>query len=244
MLEKKEVYYCERCHNSIPKGKFCPDCGVHNKGDKSTFKSLFTNSISEVLSVEKGLIYNFKMTFSNPHEIVWSYFNGIRNKYAAPGKFLLYTLFFLGAIYLVDPEFGAIQVDVNGESTSGLTGTKLFLVLIIPILSLSSKIVFWKNKGLAIHTISMLYMFLPRFVIATLLITIINLSIGQHWTQPLLALFLILHTLWSNTMVFKKNITTLQRAGLTLLQLLAVLGVIAFLFLIFILTGSLDINLS
>jgi len=36
----------------------------------------------------------------------------------------------------------------------------------------------------------------------------------------------------------------LQRAGLTLLQLLAVLGVIAFLFLIFILTGSLDINLS
>jgi hypothetical protein len=113
MLEKKGLYLCDSCQNSLAKGKFCPDCGVHNLGKQATFKTIFTNSFSEVLSVEKGLIYNFKTTFTNPREIVWSYFNGIRNKYAAPDKFLLYTLFFLGAIYLIDPEFGAIEVTVQ-----------------------------------------------------------------------------------------------------------------------------------
>lgn len=243
MLEKKETYYCDSCQSSIKKGKYCPDCGVHNLGEKATFKTIFTNSFSEVLSVEKGLIYNFKTTFTNPHDIVWSYFNGIRNKYAAPGKFLLYTLFFLGAIYLIDPEFGAVEVTANGESTSGLTGTKIFLILIIPVLSLSSKIVFWKNRGLAVHIISMIYLFLPRFVVATVLITIINLSIGQHWSQPLIVIFLIFHTLWSNVIVQKKNSTVLQKTGLTLLQLLAMLGVITLLLLSLILIGSFNLHI-
>lgn len=243
MSDKKEAYYCETCQNPIPKGKFCPDCGVHNKGEKSTFKSLFTNSLSEVLSVEKGLIYNFKMTFSNPHEIVWSYFNGMRNKYAAPGKFLLYTLFFLGATYLIDTKFSALDLTIQDESANALTGTKIFLILIIPLLSISSKIVFWKNKGIALHIISMIYLFLPRFVIATLLVTIINLSIGQHWSQPLIFLIMILYTLWTNVIVQKRDSSFFQKAGLTVLQFLVILVVLTFLIAGFIIIGGFEVTL-
>lgn len=226
MLEKKEVYYCETCHNSIPKGKFCPDCGVHNKGEKATFKSLFTNSISEVFSVEKGLIHNFKITFSKPHDIVWSYFNGIRNKYAAPGKFLLYTLFLLGAIYLINPNISALNISVQGESTNALTGSKLFLIFILPILSISSKIVFWKNKGIAIHIISMVYIFLPRFVIVSIVMIIINTAPGHHWSQPLIILILLSNTFWTNTIVQRNNSSILQKISFTVLQFIALLAMI------------------
>lgn len=244
MLEERELYYCESCKNSIPKGKFCPDCGLHNKGEKSTLKTIFTNSLTEVFSVEKGLLYNFKTTFTEPHEIVWSYFNGIRNKYAAPGKFLLYTLFFLGAIYLIDPNFGALEVQYQDESTNSLTGTKIFLIFIIPLLSVSSKIVFWRNKGLAVHILSMIYLFLPRFVIAALLVTVANFSIGPGWSQPLIFLFMIFHTMWTNVRVQKKDPSVSQRIGFTALQFLSMLAIIIILLIILSLIGdnSLIIN--
>ncbi|PHR46428.1 MAG: hypothetical protein COA32_11280 [Fluviicola sp.] len=244
MLEKKEVYYCESCQNSISRGKYCPDCGVYNLGKKSTFNTLFTNSLSEVFSVEKGLFYNFKITFTKPHDIVWSYFNGVRNKYAAPGKFLLYTLFFLGAIYLLDPKFGALDLIVDGESTNGLTGTKVFLILIIPILSISSKVVFWKNKGIALHILSMIYLFLPRFVLATLLITIIKLSIGLHWSEPLLFFLMIFHTMWANVLVQKKTASILQKVGLTFLQFLTMLALITLFILLLTLVSGTNLTVS
>lgn len=231
MIEQKEIYTCKSCNNSIPKRKYCPDCGVYNSGQKATFKTLFSNAISEVLSFEKGLFYNFKVSFTQPNDVVWSYFNGIRNKYAAPGRILLYTLFFLGILYLIDPNFGALDISINNESTSSLTGTKLFLILIIPFLSISSKIVFWKNKGLAVHMLSMIYLFLPRFVITTILITIINLSIGASWSQLLIFVLMIFHTMWTNVLVQKKNASTIQKLGFTILQFLVMFVLIIFFFL-------------
>lgn len=213
-------------------------------GEKSTFKTLFTNSLSELFSVEKGLFYNFKITFTKPHDIVWSYFNGIRNKYAAPGKFLLYTLFFLGVIYLIDPNFGAMDVTIGEESAGSLTGTKIFLILIIPLLSVSSKIVFWKNKGIAVHILSMIYLFLPRFVIATLLITIIKLSIGPHWSEPLLFSLMIFHTMWTNVLVQKKTASVLQKIGLTFLQFLSMLVIIALSILLILLIAGDSLEVS
>lgn len=241
MLEQKEIYNCESCNNSISKGKYCPDCGVYNSGQKATLKTLFSNAISEVLSFEKGLFYNFKASFIKPHEVVWSYFNGIRNKYAPPGRILLYTLFFLGALYLLDPNFGALDISVNEEATDSLTGTKFFLILIIPFLSISSKIVFWKNKGIAVHILSMLYLFLPRFVIATILITIINLSIGSSWSQLIIFFLMIFHTLWTNVFVQKKNVSILQKLGFMTLQFLVMLALITFFFLLIVIISGTDL---
>lgn len=241
MKDNKEAYYCGSCQNSIPKGKYCIDCGTHYLGKKSTLKSLFINSLTEVFSVEKGLFYNFKVAFTKPHDIVWSYFNGVRNKYAAPGKFLLYTLFFIGAIYLIDPDFGALKVEFQDESPNSLTGTKVFLILIIPILSLSSKIVFWRNKGLAVHLLSMIYLFLPRFVITAVLITFVNLSIGSSWSQPLLFLFMIFHTMWTNVRVQKKDPSVSQRIGFTALQFLTMLAILT---LLLIIIGGISFNIN
>jgi hypothetical protein len=244
VLDKKETYYCNSCQNSIVKGKYCPDCGVYNSGKKSSLKSLFSNVFSEALSFEKGLFHNFKLTFSKPNEIVWSYFNGIRNKYAAPGKFFLYTLLILGVIYLIDPEFGVLDVTVEEESTNALTGTKIFLILITPLLSITSKIVFWRNKGMAIHVISIVYLFLPRFVIVSAIITAINLSIGQNWSQPLLVLILLLNTFWTNVTVQKIDSTILQKIGFMLLQLTVMLGLITLIIIGFILFGNFDLQVN
>lgn len=244
MLEKKEIYFCDSCQNSIPIGKYCPDCGVYNKGKKSTLKTIFTNAFSEVFSVEKGLFHNFIITFSKPHDIVWSYFNGIRNKYAAPGKFLLYTLFILGAIYLIDPHFGVLDIDVQGETTNALTGTKIFLILIIPLLSLTSKLVFWKNKGIAIHVISMVYLFLSRFVIVSAIITIINLTIGQHWSIQLLVLIMIFNTFWTNVTVQKNDSSVLQKVGFMFLQFIVMLVLIGLIIIGLILFGSFNVTFN
>lgn len=244
MLDKKEIYYCESCENSVAKGKYCPDCGTHNIGEKSNFKTLITNSISEVFSFEKGLYYNFKVTFTKPHDIVWSYYNGIRNKYAAPGRFFLYTLFFLGALYLIDPNFGVLDISINNESTSALTGTKLFLILIIPLLSISSKIVFWKNKGMALHILSMIYLFLPRFVIATVLITILNISFESNWFQLLVFFLAILHTMWSNALVQRGTISTLQKVGLTILQFLLLIGLTLLILLILVIASGTSLTVA
>jgi len=244
MLEKNQSYYCSLCQNNVPKGSFCPGCGIHNKGEKSTLNTIFKNSISQVFSVEKGLIHNFRATFLKPNDVVWSYYYGIRNKYASPGKFLLYTLFILGTIFLIDPEFGAVNVIVDGESTNSLTGTKLFIVFIIPFLSLTSKIVFWRNNGFAIHVISVVYIFLPRFVIVAILITILNFWLGQHWSQALFVLIMLAVTFWTNAVVQKKSLSVLQKLGLTVIQFITFLGIIVLVIGVGVLLGYFDLTLT
>lgn len=240
MINQSGAYNCKTCQNNVPKGQFCPSCGVYNQGEKSTLKGIFSNAVSEVFSVEKGLIHNFKATFLQPHDVVWSYFNGLRNKYATPGKFLLYTLFILGAIFYIDPQFGAVDIVVEGESANSLTATKIFIVCIIPFLTLTSKIVFWKNNGLAIHLISMVYIFLPRFVIASIVISILNFTVGQNWLQPLLVLILLAVTFWVNVKVQKNSPTILKLIGLTLLQYMAFLGLIVLLLGLGVVLGNID----
>ncbi len=226
-MKKNRTYYCETCDNSIAEGKYCPDCGLHYSGQKSSIQNIFKDLLAQVFSVEKGIIHNFSLTFSRPKTVVWSYFNGIRNKYAAPGHFLLYALFILGALHLIAPEIGFLNLSFDGEVDNQINGNKFFLIFIIPLLTVTSKIVFWKSaRGIALHVITIIYLFIPRFVIASLFIALFNLTVGEHWIQSIITLFLMLHALWTNVTVQKQAPSVLEKLGFTLLQIIVFLTVL------------------
>ncbi|MGM0478038.1 MAG: hypothetical protein ACQERC_02360 [Bacteroidota bacterium] len=244
-MTEKSTYYCEKCKNTIPKGKYCPDCGVHNSGEKSSLKKIFKDIFAQVFSVEKGIIHNFTLTFSHPHILIWSYYKGIRNKFAAPGKFLLYALLILGTLYLINPNIGFLKLTLEGEIQTPVNGNKFFLIFIIPLLTITSKIVFWRRiKGLTLHIIAVIYLFIPRFVIASLIIALFDLTIGQHWVQSLISSLIMLHTFWANVAVQKDQPGVLQKLGYTLLQLIVLLGLILVLALLVIASLQIDVSIN
>ena len=224
MNPQETTYQCQECNREVPKGKYCPTCGLYNFGKRATVMIFITNALSQILSLEKGLFFNFKVALQKPKELVWTYYEGIRRKYASPGRFILYTLFLLGLLYFIFPESSFFNLTFEEESADSITTNKFFLFFIIPLLTITSKIVFWRKvSGIAIHVISMVYIILPRFIITLILLIIFNQFTDSSIFYLILILTLLLSIFWSNTCVFLSTSSFFKKVGFTLLQFAVVL---------------------
>ena len=239
MSPLKNTYHCNECNKDVLKGQYCTTCGLYNFGEKATVGIFIKNALSQVLSLERGLFFNFKIALTNPKQLVWTYFEGIRRKYASHGGFVLYTLFLMGLFYLIFPGSAFFNLTIQDESAESITTNKFFLVIIIPLLTISSKLTFWRKvPGIAAHLISMVYVILPRFIITSIILIIGREFVDHDLLYQLLVLGLLFWIFWSNTNVFLTSPSFIQKLGFALLQFVILCGILLVILSIFILLDS------
>jgi hypothetical protein len=204
--------YCEACNKELKTKEYCATCGAYNTGRKTTLYTLLNDGVSQIVSIERGVLQTILATFKTPHRVVFSYYEGYRNRFASPSRILLFTLIILGLVYYFQSSTSMIDVKVNEEEEliDPLTQLKITLLLMIPLFSLTSKIVFLKqSKSWLIHLISMIYLLVPRLLIFVFLILIIESFFENNILNLVLLFILLLSVFTTNTRVFipKANFT-------------------------------------
>jgi hypothetical protein len=222
--------FCDQCNKELRAKEHCNICGVYNTGGNTTLYSLVSDALSQFISVEKGFIQTILSSFKNPRRLVLSYYEGYRNRFASPGKILIFTLIVLGLIYYFGEHKESTSITINDEEDlfDPLTSLKLTLLLLIPYLSISSKIVFYtKLNSWIIHIISMLYLFLPRLLLITVLLNTLPLFIKTiDSISFLLVLIMLISTFTANSRVFCDKIQFPKVVFLGLIQLIVFTGLI------------------
>lgn len=197
--------YCETCNKELKPKEYCATCGAYNTGRKTTLYTLLNDGFSQFVSIERGVFQTILATFKSPHSVVFSYYEGYRNRFASPSRILLFTLIILGLVYYFQSSTSVIDVKVNEEEEliDPLTQLKITLLLMIPLFSLTSKVVFFKqSKSWLIHLISMIYLFVPRLLIFVFFIKIIELFFENNILNLVLLFILLLSFFTTNTRVF------------------------------------------
>lgn len=220
--------YCTHCNKPLKSNEYCSICGAYNTGKKATFRTLVADGFNQLFSLERGVFQTIIMLFKQPRLVVRSYYEGYRNRFASPGKLLLFGLIIMGLIYYFRDVSGGINVLVEDESSSidPLTSLKLVLLLLIPYMSLTSKLIFFtKAKGFMLHVISIGYLFLPRLLILTVLISIVELFDLDAIT-PVLLLLAMFSTFFANTKIFKEKPSLFNTLVFALIQFILFLALI------------------
>ena len=185
------------------------------------------------------------MLFKQPRLVVCSYYEGYRNRFASPGKILLFVLIIMGLIYYFRDISGGINVLVEDESSSSidpLTSLKLVLLLLIPYMSLTSKLIFFtKARGFMLHVISIGYLFLPRLLILIVLIAIVELF-DLDAIIPVLLLLTMFSTFFANTKIFKEKPSLFNTLVFALIQFILFLALIVLTTLILSLITGVEIS--
>lgn len=208
---------CNTCKGIVDAGKYCPDCGLHNTGKELGIWNFILEGVEQIVSLEKGFIQGFKNSLLHPRDIVLDYYNGYRNHSPSPGKMVLYTLLSLGILYLIFGRIGVLDVTVSGEQKDDFNALKLFMIILIPFLLLSSKLLYWSSfKGWVVHMISIAFLFLPRFIL--LVIAFAIASIMSEEPALFISLGLIVTLLW----FFFTNALALNKEGVGKRILLAI----------------------
>lgn len=224
-MYRVQNHNCKTCEGQVESGKYCPDCGLHNIGKQTTLWSFIREGFEQVVSLENGFFVGIKNSILHPKSIVIDYYNGYRNHSPTPGKMVLYTLLVLGLTFLVFGNLGFLDISVSGQENDEFNGVKIFMIILIPFIILSSKILFWnRHKGLVVHMVSTAFLFLTRFMVLVL----ISFIFGHLFEDPSMLLFIgLLFTLfwffYSNSAVFGVD-SILLRMVYALIQLIILLA--------------------
>lgn len=227
--------FCDQCDKELKVTEHCATCGVYYTGKSATFKSLFSDGMSQFLSMEKGSLQTILLSFKNPRRLVLSYYEGYRNRYASPGRILVFTLLALGLIYYLgdSKESARIKIEENEDLLDPLSSLKLTLILLIPYLSISSKIVFYKKvDSWVIHIISMIYLFLPRLLLFTIVLNLLPFVVNLDALTTILLFVMLISTLAANTRVFYEDVRLFKALFLGFIQFCVLVGLIVFTILI------------
>ena len=142
---------CLNCETKIV-GKFCFNCGQKTDTHRITFKHfIFHDILHGVWHVEKGIFFTLKEALIRPGKAALDYISGKRIRYY--NVFYL-TLLLMGInLYLnhifeiLDKKYSNSYVSENLELDNFLVdNAKLFILSLVPILSIISYFIFKKIK--------------------------------------------------------------------------------------------------
>jgi len=161
---------CSVCSTEITEN-YCPKCGQYYKNERITIKTIFSDLFGNIFSLEKSFFKNIKTGLLQPKMLVTNYWNGYRNYFYSPSKFLtIASLFFILQISFVKDFFGIYVYSKFAQQF-----TLLFILIIV--LSFSSFITYFKFKKnfyehliLNIYTVSLWsFIFVPLSIFLSLL---------------------------------------------------------------------------
>jgi hypothetical protein len=121
--------FCDQCNKELKAKEHCNICGVYNTGKNTTLYSLASDALSQFLSVEKGFLKTILSSLKTPRRVVLSYYEGYRNRFASPGRILIFTLIVLGLIYYFGgyKESTSIRINEEEDLLDPLSSLKLTL---------------------------------------------------------------------------------------------------------------------
>lgn len=191
---------CSICSTEI-KENYCPKCGQYYNNERISIKTIFSDLFGNIFSLEKSFFKNIKTGLLQPKLLVTNYWNGFKNYFYSPSKFLtIASLFFILQISFVKDFFG---IYVYSKLAQQFT---LLFVLVIT-LSFSSFIVYLKfKKNFYEHLILNIYnvslwsiIFVPISIILSLLNTNKDIKTG------FIIFYILLIVIW-NSKVFEMTI--------------------------------------
>ena len=191
---------CSNCGNEIMQN-YCPNCGQKYVGKRISFKIIIEDFWDSLFSMDKSFWVIIKMMITNPNVVVLNYWNGFRNYYFPPFKFLLATSLILG-LNLILFKNTFLGLKISAENFSSQLG---FVIILIPFLTISSYAAYFKfKKNLVEHLVMNVYnlsIWILVFSVISICVSYFKLDFLKY---PALTLFLTVIFIW-DSLVFEIN---------------------------------------
>lgn len=143
---------CLNCDNVV-EGNFCKNCGQKISTKRFSLISIFDYAVfSGIFSLNKGILFTIKELFTRPGHGIREYVQGQRIKYFN-GFTLLILLLTLS--YFLDEFTGIKLADITPEGSEEFANLfeefvkeypRIFFLISIPLLAISSYLMFIKSK--------------------------------------------------------------------------------------------------
>jgi hypothetical protein len=149
-MKKHTIIHCKNCGHDFH-GHYCPECGqdAHTERINSHF---FLHDIPHsILHIDKGFFYTFKELIVRPGHSIRDYLEGKRVRHFRPLAYLLLlstlsTLIQKACFYFQQKELLAKGIVTTLHQSFFSQYISLFFMLMIPIMSLASWLVFKYQK--------------------------------------------------------------------------------------------------
>jgi hypothetical protein len=185
---------------------------------------------SGLLSLEKGIIGNFKLLLLKPRYVVENYWYGYRKYLYSPGQMVFYSLLVIGLhASLVDSYILGIDLEIDIREDFWkvfISPQLLFILFLIPLYTLTTYIVFFAKKHSFLeHFIAGTYNFSFVAILSTFLGDLLYYLGWANLTFSAI-IFSVFLFIWS-TRVFAADKKWFLQLGLIILQYLLFIGTLA-----------------
>ena len=260
LLEVSNV--CINCESPLALDqRFCSNCGGKRMYNRITWRNLFEDFIDRFLNIENAFLRTFLALFKRPDDVIGGYMKGMRKKYLPAFSYFAVALTVAGVYAFVVKHW--FMEDMIQAQTSFYEGSateefqksfaskwlriftenqSIVYFVIIPILALQSRIVFWNYKqyNLVEHFVIYLYGYSHIALITTVLgfLVIWNQTLFQIYgmISPFITIAYMAYVL--------KKLFKLDSGSLVLKTGLFLLISVIIMFLFFILTAVIGIFMA
>lgn len=200
---------CLNCHNNISKeALFCPNCGAKVITERITLKRILSDIAETIFGWDNKYFYTLKSLIIRPHLVLEDYVKGVRKRYVHPFTYLIIgaTLVLFSFTFFLDnfmehlnefniklaenyKNIGVKNLDLQSTDKIQSEILKYFNIvtlLLIPLYSLFTFIIYRKTFNYAEHLVFNAYIQGTGFIIALIFFYI---SLLTHPLVYSLALF-------------------------------------------------------
>lgn len=227
---------CSICKTPV-QDTFCHHCGQKYTAKRTTFLSIITDYITQILSLERSGFATITQVIISPKRVVENYWNGYRNYFQSPGKILFYFLTIAGLqIVLVNPKL--FDMDIS----AGIISPQFVFIIIIPLLSLTSYLTYKKHRlHYGEHFIAQTYLFSVFGILFIIVGNIFDYLLKINFGIFNFLFMLLIILLWS-AFVFSKKRKWYFLILNFLLELVVFISIISILFTLGYFSGGVDIK--
>jgi membrane-associated HD superfamily phosphohydrolase len=149
-MKKHTIVHCKNCGHNFH-GNFCSECGQNAHTERIDSHFFLHDIPHSVLHIDKGFFYTFKELVVRPGHSIREYLDGKRVRHFRPLAYLLLlstisTLVQKACYYLIEKESLAQGLKIKYHLPFLYQYISLFFILMIPVMSLASWLVFRYQK--------------------------------------------------------------------------------------------------
>ena len=255
---------CKNCNDSLRTDyQFCPACGAKVIRNRLSIRGLIEDFKDRFLNIDNTLFRTVTHLFTKPDVVILNYINGVRGRYLNPVSYITLSLFFTGLVYLMQkqffPELMDIDLMLQGSKTNNAAYDEqvreavekmmdfmvnnLYLITFatLPFLALTSKLVFWKMKGLnySEHFVLNTYAYSHAYFISMIMLALTMWDKEfYYWTSMLSFPLMVLYYMYTCKRIFDLSLFYI----IVRTMLFFAIGLVVYLIVIVLIIGLMFIN--
>jgi len=183
---------CKNCQASlIPESDYCYTCGGKIIRNRLTLKNLFEHFSETFLNYDNKFLQTFIKLFTKPEDVIGSYINGTRKKYADVISYFAIALTITGIEWYILNTFFPELIDMSSITVEGQEAlanknmelvqkySSIMLMLFVPIYAVMSKLVFYtlKKYNYTEHLVIFMYIIAQISIFGTM-INLLGVAFG------------------------------------------------------------------